>query len=76
MQGNGVILHCHMVAIPPAQITMECMDCGRQYVGPRPATAPVGAALYVVHCGCKVPIAADEPFYIDGDGERIEQQSA
>jgi hypothetical protein len=52
------------------------MDCGRQYVGPRPATAPAGAALYVVHCGCKVPIAADEPFYIDGDGERIEQQSS
>jgi len=62
-----------MNAIPPDQITTECMDCGRQYIGPRPATAPSGAALYVVHCGCRVPFTAGAPFYIDGDGELIEE---
>ena len=64
-----------MNAIPPGQITMECMDCGRQYTGPRPATAPSGAALYVVHCGCRMPFKAGEPFYIDGEGELIAQRT-
>ena len=62
-----------MSAIPPDQITTECMDCGRQYLGPRPATAPSGAALYVVHCGCR-PSTEGEPFYIDGEGELIEER--
>jgi hypothetical protein len=57
---------------PPDQITTECMDCGRRYIGPRPSTAPVEAWLYVVHCGCRLP-STDPPFYIDGDGERIEE---
>ena len=62
-----------MNVIPPHQITMECMDCGRRYLGPRPATAPAEAVLYVVHCGCEVPSDRGEPFYIDDKGERIEE---
>jgi len=62
-----------MNAIPPDQITTECMDCGRQYLGPRPAAAPSPAALYVVHCGCRLPFTNGEAFYIDGEGELIEQ---
>ncbi len=64
--------HRHLSAIPPDQITMECMDCGRRYIGPRPATAPVQAWLYVVHCGCET-LSPEPPFYIDGEGERIDE---
>jgi len=53
------------------QIAIECMDCGRRHVGPRSATAPAEAWLYVVHCGCRPP-STEPSFYIDGDGERIE----
>jgi hypothetical protein len=60
-----------MKVIRPDQITMICMDCDREYVGSRPATAPASAALYVVHCGCK-PQSTDPPFYVDGEGERME----
>jgi hypothetical protein len=69
--------HREMKAIPPDQITTECMDRGRQFISPRPTRAPAGAAFYVVHCGCraqltkKAQLTKDEPFYIDGDGERI-----
>jgi hypothetical protein len=65
-----------MNAISPDQITTECMDCGRQYISARPATAPPRAALYVVHCGCKAQPTEDEPFYIDGDGELIDDGNA
>jgi hypothetical protein len=64
-----------MSAIPPDQITMECMDCGRQSIGPRPATAPAGAVLYVIRRGCEVPSTRGEPFYVDGEGELIEQHT-
>jgi hypothetical protein len=64
-----------MNPIPPDQITMECMDCGRQSIGPRPATSPAGAVLYVIHCGCQVLSTRGEPFYIDSEGERIERPS-
>ena len=53
------------------QIAIECMDCGQRHVGPRAATAPAEAWLYVVHCGCRPP-STEPSFYIDGDGERIE----
>jgi uncharacterized protein VirK/YbjX len=53
------------------QIAIECMDCGQQHVGPRATTAPAEAWLYVVHCGCSPP-STEPPFYIDSDGERIE----
>lgn len=56
----------------PIKIAIECMDCGRRYVGPRAATAPAEAWLHVVHCGCKPP-SAEPSFYIDTDGERIEE---
>jgi uncharacterized protein VirK/YbjX len=56
----------------PIKITNECMDCGRRYVGPRAATAPSEVWLHVVHCGCKPP-SAEPSFYIDTDGERIEE---
>jgi hypothetical protein len=59
-----------MRRIPPDQITMECMDCSRRYVGPRPETAPASAVLFVVHCGCN---RVSTPFYIDAEGELIEQ---
>lgn len=61
-----------MKANPPDQISMECMDCGRRFIGPRPAAAPVEAWLYVVQCGCKPP-STEPPFYIDGNGERIDE---
>jgi hypothetical protein len=64
--------HTTMKVVPPNQITTECMDCGRQSIGPRLATAPKGAALYVIHCGCDVSSTRGEPYYIDGDGELME----
>ncbi len=49
------------------------MDCGRRHLGPRAATAPPEAWLHAVHCGCRPP-STEPPFYIDGEGERIEDE--
>jgi hypothetical protein len=62
-----------MRAIPPDQITIECMDCGRQSLGARARNAPADAVLHVVHCGCELPSIRGEPFYVDGEGERIDE---
>jgi hypothetical protein len=31
--------------------------------------------LYVIHCGCDVLSSRGEPFYIDGEGEWMEQRT-
>jgi len=49
------------------------MDCGLRHTGARPATAPAEAWLYVIHCGCRPP-STEPPFYIDGEGERIDDE--
>ena len=65
-----------MRGIAPDQIAMECMDCGQQSVGPRVAKTPLDAVLYVVHCGCELPSIRGKPFYIDGEGERIDEPAS
>jgi len=70
----GLAAKGQMKRISADQITMECMDCGRRYLGPRTAAAPAGAVLHVLHCGCKHPLNGDVPFYIDFEGERMMEQ--
>lgn len=61
-----------MSDLEEGQMLFECMDCGRRYSGPRPYKAPANAALYVAHCGCKLPYTVGAPFYLDTEGERID----
>jgi hypothetical protein len=51
---------------------MECMDCGKRSMSPRAANAPAQAALYMAHCGCKLPATSGAPYYVDASGRRIE----
>jgi len=64
-----------MKEMRPDQIFIECMDCGSVRVGRRLDDAPVNAALYRAHCGCKVPIrvgTTSEPYYLDANGGHID----
>lgn len=62
-----------MKAVPTDRIFTECMDCGQRSMQPRGATAPDSAMLLVTQCGCKAQ-AAGAPYYVDGDGELIDER--